>query len=226
MVLPGANRKTARSGSRRLAVGRRGAIGRDRTFASAALRLGAAARSPSVEFVGLSPTNSTLACISPQSCALRTPFGELRAPWRAFRPTRRRAPHDWLNAPPPPTAPPLPHPAQLACSPPHGRRVSRRRTRSPSTASVAPVTNALSSVARNSTARAISSARVAAERDHLLEDRRRPRRGLPRRGRLDPRCWNALSTGPGWIVLTRMPRSATSFAAVRISPTSACLDVA
>jgi hypothetical protein len=38
-------------------------------------------------------------------------------------------------------------------------------------------------------------------------------------------CWNSLSTGPGWIVLTRMPRGASSAAIVRISPTCACLAV-
>ena len=40
------------------------------------------------------------------------------------------------------------------------------------------------------------------------------------------RRWKPLLTGPGWIEFTRMPRSATSLAAVRMSPTSACLDVA
>ena len=40
------------------------------------------------------------------------------------------------------------------------------------------------------------------------------------------RCWKTLSTGPGWMLLTRIPRLATSLAAVRMSPTSACLDVA
>jgi len=39
-------------------------------------------------------------------------------------------------------------------------------------------------------------------------------------------CWKVLSTGPGCIVLTRIPREAISLAAVGINPTSACLEVA
>jgi branched-chain amino acid transport system permease protein len=31
------------------------------------------------------------------------------------------------------------------------------------------------------------------------------------------RCWNSLSTGPGWIVFTRMPRGAVSLASVRMA---------
>ena len=67
--------------------------------------------------------------------------------------------------------------------------------------------------------------RVAPERDHRLEDGRRAGLALPRRDGLDAVLEDVVD-GPGWMLLTRIPRPATSFAAVRMSPTSACFDVA
>jgi hypothetical protein len=91
---------------------------------------------------------------------------------------------------------------------------------------VAPVTNELWSLARKSMARATSSgvaclasgmncSKIAAARS----------RSAPVAA-TSMRCWNSLSTGPGWMVFTRIPRGATSLARVRMSPTSACLAVA
>ena len=96
----------------------------------------------------------------------------------------------------------------------------------PSTASVAPVTNELSSLARNSMARA-TSARAACRASGMSWSNTAA--ACPCDAPVaatSMRCWNSLSTGPGWIVLTRMPRGAVSLASVRISPTSACLAVA
>jgi hypothetical protein len=96
----------------------------------------------------------------------------------------------------------------------------------PSTARAAPVTNELWSLARNTMARATSSglaclaSGIAALK--IVSARSRP----PPVAATSMRCWNSLSTGPGWMVFTRMPRGATSLASVRISPTSACLAVA
>ena len=85
------------------------------------------------------------------------------------------------------------------------RRVDRCRARHrslrslspPSTATVAPVMNALSSLARKTTTRRSPRRRVAAERDHL---RRRPPRtpaaGAPIAS-TSIAVWKALSVGPG-----------------------------
>ena len=86
--------------------------------------------------------------------------------------------------------------------------------------------NRLSSEARNNTAAAISSG-VAWRPSGIIDSKISAARASPSPvATVSIRCWKALSTGPGWIELTRMPRSATSLAAVRMSPTSACLDVA
>ena len=96
----------------------------------------------------------------------------------------------------------------------------------PSAAIVAPVMNDDSSLARNSTALAISSGpRVPVQRDHPVEDRVASSSLAP----VAPTsivCWKRLSTGPGWMLFTRMPFGAPSCAAVRMRPTSACLAVA
>jgi hypothetical protein len=96
----------------------------------------------------------------------------------------------------------------------------------PSTDRAAPVTNELSSQARKRTVRATSSAEAwRAERDVLLEQL-----GglvLGRSGHLDlDRVLEAVVHRPGCTLLTRMPREAPSLAAVRMRPTTACLDVA
>ena len=96
----------------------------------------------------------------------------------------------------------------------------------PSTASVAPVTNELSPPARNSTARAISSGvGVTAERDHLLEDRGRALGVLAGGHGLDP-LLERVADRAGVDRVDADAAAAASFAAVRISPTSACLEVA
>ena len=63
---------------------------------------------------------------------------------------------------------------------------------------------------------------VAAEWNHLVEE--------PRGVAADDlanlifhRGWKLLSTGPGWMVLTRIRRGASSLARQRINPTCACL---
>ena len=96
----------------------------------------------------------------------------------------------------------------------------------PSSAIVAPVMNRLSSDARNSTAAAISSG-VAWRPSGIIDSKISAARASSCPvATVSMRCWNALSTGPGWMELTRIPRSATSLAAVRMRPTSACFDVA
>jgi len=62
---------------------------------------------------------------------------------------------------------------------------------------------------------------VAAKRNHLVEE--------PRGVAADDlanlifhRGWKLLSTGPGWMVLTRIRRGASSLARQRINPTCAC----
>ena len=96
----------------------------------------------------------------------------------------------------------------------------------PSSGIAAAVMNRLSSLARKSTAAAISSA-VAWRPSGIIDSKISAARASPSPvATVSIRCWKALSTGPGWMELTRIPRSATSFAAVRITPTSACLDVA
>ena len=75
----------------------------------------------------------------------------------------------------------------------------------PSTVRVAPVTNELSSLAKNSMARATSSG-VACRASGMSCSK-----SAAARSRSAPvaatsmRCWNSLSTGPGWMVFTRMP---------------------
>jgi hypothetical protein len=97
----------------------------------------------------------------------------------------------------------------------------------PSTASVAPVTNELSSLARNSMARATSAGAACRASGMSCSNAAAAWSKLAAPvAATSMRCWNSLSTGPGWIVLTRIPRGAVSLASVRISPTSACLAVA
>jgi hypothetical protein len=96
----------------------------------------------------------------------------------------------------------------------------------PSTATVAPVMKELSSLARNSMVRATSSGRAClASGIAALKIASARSRSAPV-AETSMRCWNSLSTGPGWMVFTRMPRGASSLASVRISPTRACLAVA
>ena len=112
-------------------------------------------------------------------------------------------------------------------TPPYPAAVDAQMLIPPSTAIAAPVMNRLSSLARKRTARGdLLRRRVAAERDHRLEDLRRPGLVLAGRHGLDAVLERRCPPGPGGSSSTRMPRAATSFAAVRISPTSACLDVA
>ncbi len=88
------------------------------------------------------------------------------------------------------------------------------------------MTNELSSLARNAMARATSSGEACRPSGMKpLNTASACSRGTPVAA-ISMRCWNSLSTGPGWMVFTRMPRGAASLASVRMRPTSACLAVA
>ena len=87
----------------------------------------------------------------------------------------------------------------------------------PSAATVAPVMNELSSLARNSTVRAISSGCAWRLSGIIPSNTFAASSSLAPVAPTSIVCWNRLSTGPGCTLLTRMPDAAPSRAAVRRS---------